>query len=182
MRIKLLATVTCCLLLTLAANSLRADELSDGTTSLKVQLALLDKLGRDGLRVHVETTGGDVHLTGTVQKRETSELADSVAKSVAGVTSVHNDIQLAGTKNEGKPERAANETEAEMRDLALKSKVRLALIDKLGSDGLHIGTDVANGVVSLEVPPGMTDARRADAKAAAGAVSGVKKVITVDKH
>jgi len=182
MKTKLIAVLAVGAVLAFGASRLIADKQSDAETSLKVQVALLEKLGHDGMHVNVDTEGGAVHLSGTVNKRETAELASTVAQSVSGVSSVKDDIDVVSPPGEGKAARAVDETEAELKDALLKSKVKLALVDKLGKDGFRIGADVANGVVTLSFPPDLSASRRDDAKAAAKAVSGVRNLITVDKH
>lgn len=158
-----------------------ADNQADWTVTLNVKLALLDKLGTDSLHVDVTTEAGDVLLKGTVVKRETLELANSVAKSVNGVKSVKNDLHVeANVQNPNQAGVAAGETEAELKDAVLSTKVRLALVDKMGTDGFRIGTAAANGVVSLEFDKQFTAARRSEAAKVVKAVDGVSKVISVD--
>jgi osmotically-inducible protein OsmY len=167
--------------LTLGSAAARADESqADWTTTLKVKLALLEKLGTDALKVDVDTNGGDVRLGGTVAKRETAELASTVTKSVAGVQSVDNDLEVRGTPDTVGA--AVGEGEKEVKDAMLESRVRLALIDKLGSDGFKIGTEAASGVVTLEFPSELTATRRQQAKSAVAAIDGVSEVISVDKR
>jgi osmotically-inducible protein OsmY len=158
-----------------------ADTASDATTTLKVKLALLTKLGADSLKIDVDTTDGAVRLGGEVGKRETAELAKTVAASVEGVTAVDNDLVVETPASAGAVARAAAETEAEVKDGILESKVRLALIDQLGSDGFRIGTEAANGVVTLEFGPELGSDRRALAVKAVEGVEGVAKVVSVEK-
>lgn len=163
-----------------------ADEVPDWTTTLKVKIELLTKLGVDALRIDVDTLDGQVSLAGAVAKRETAELAEDVAKSVEGVQKVDNRLTVKPSEDEAagasKSERALDETKAEVADGILESKVRLALIDRLGRDGFRIGTEAANGVVTLELPADLSAARREEAEAAVGKVSGVTEVVTVDKR
>lgn len=159
-----------------------ADTQADWSVTLNVKLALLNKLGTDSLHVDVDTNVGAVTLKGTVDKRETMELAETVAKSVTGVKGVKNDIRLeASVANPNKVGVAAGEAEAELKDAVLQTKVRIALVDKMGSDGFKIGTDAANGVVTLEFDQDFHTARRAEAAKVVKAVEGVTKVISVDK-
>ena len=159
-----------------------AENQADWTTTLNVKLALLEKLGSDSLRIEVETTDGAVTLKGTVKKRETLELAQSVSKSVAGVKSMKSDLHLeANVENPSSTSVAAGETEAEVKDAILSTKIRMALIDKMGSDGFRIGTVAANGVVTLEFDKDFASTRRAEAMKVVKAVEGVTKVISVDK-
>ena len=163
-----------------AANA--ADNQADWTTTLNVKLALLDKLGTDSLHVDVDANAGALLLKGTVEKRETRELAATIAKSVAGVESVENDIRVeASVANPNKSGVAAGETEAELKDAVLSTKIRLALVNQMGSDGFKIGTEVANGVVTLEFGSDFVAARRQEADKVVKGVDGVTKVISVEK-
>lgn len=155
---------------------------ADWTTTLNVKLALLEKLGTDSLHVDVSSLGGEVTLVGTVDKRETMELASTVAKSVAGVVDVENEIRLeANVANPSKPAAVAGEVDAEVKDAVLETRLRLVLIDKMGGDGFKIGTDVASGVVTLTFDHGFMSDRRKQAVAIATAMTGVSKVVAVDK-
>jgi osmotically-inducible protein OsmY len=157
-----------------------ADEnTANWTTTLNVKLALFDKLGTDSLNVNVDSAGGTVVLKGTVSKRETKELATTVVQSVDGVASVDNELRVEAA-SESQSAEAVGEAEAELKDAALETKIRLELIDKLGSDGFRIGTEAANGVVTLEFDRDFTSDRRRQAVAAVKTVHGVTKVISVD--
>lgn len=162
-----------------AANA--ADNQADWTTTLNVKLLLLNKLGTDSLHIDVDAAAGAVTLTGTAVKRETVELAETVAKSVAGVKSVKNDIHLESNEaNPSKTSVAAGEAEAELKDTVLQTKVKLALVEKMGTDGFKINTDVASGVVSLAFESDFSAARRQEAAKIAKGVEGVTKVVSVE--
>lgn len=155
---------------------------ADWTVTLSVKLALLEKLGNDSLHMDVETTAGAVSLTGTVAKRETLELAQSVAKTVEGVKSVKNDLHLAANvNNPNQAAVAAGETESELKDALLSTKIRLTLVNKMGSDGFEIGTAAASGVVTLSFDKDFTSARRNEAVKLVKSLDGVTKVISLDK-
>jgi osmotically-inducible protein OsmY len=159
-----------------------SDNPADWTTTLNVKLALLEKLGNDSLHIDVETVAGDVTLKGNVVKRETLELAQSVAKSVTGVKSIKSDLHVeANVNNPNQAGVAAGETEAEVKDAILSTKIRMALVGSMGNDGFKIGTVAASGVVTLEFDKDFTSARRNDAAKIVKAVDGVTKVISVDK-
>jgi osmotically-inducible protein OsmY len=163
-----------------AANA--ADTKADWTTTLSVKLALLEKLGTDSLHVDVDSNAGALMLKGTVTKRETRELAETVAKSVAGVNSVKNDILVeASVANPNKAGVAAGEAEAEVKDTVLSTRIRLALVDKMGSDGFKIGTEAANGVVTLAFDKSFVAARRQEATKVVKGVDGVTSVVSIDK-
>ena len=159
-----------------------ADNQADWSTTLKVKLALLEKLGTDSLHIDVDSAVGAVTLQGTVTKRETRELAVTIAKSVEGVRSVDNKVRLeASVENPNKAGVVAGEAEAEVRDAVLATKIRLALVDKMGSDGFKIGTEVADGVVTLEFDPAFSGTRRDEASGIVRGVKGVTKVVSVEK-
>jgi osmotically-inducible protein OsmY len=153
--------------------------------ALRVRLELLQKLGVDGLRVEVDAQEGKVHLGGRVKKRATAELAEEVARTVDGVGSVSNDIRVEGAESPTTPgqkvDAALGEAERELADAALETRARLALVDRLGSDGFRIGTDAASGVLTLEFPREMERDRRQDAIETAKKVQGVVKVVPLDK-
>lgn len=183
MRNRKLITWTLVTVLSLIAGVASAsDGKSDATTTLKVKLALLDKLGGDSLQINVDTVAGAVALNGTVDKRETMELASTIARSVANVASVTNNLRLESkVRNPNQAEVAVAEAEAEVEDAVLETRIRLALVDKLGTDGFRIGTEAASGVVTLEFEPAWSSTLRKDAIAVARQVEGVNKVVSVDK-
>lgn len=159
-----------------------AENRSDWTTTLNVKLALLDKLGSDTLKIEVDSTAGAVTLTGTVAQRETRELAQSVAKSVSGVKTVQNDVLLeSSVENPSKAGVVVGETEAEVKDAVLSTKIRLALVNRMGSDGFKIGTVASNGVVTLKFADDLSIDRRKQASKLVLAVRGVTKVVSVRK-
>lgn len=168
----------------LLAGAARAeDENPDWSITLQVRLALLQKLGADGLHIQVVTNQGKVALAGTVEKRATRELAAEVARSVENVREVRNDIRVAALKEgQGKVEGAAREAEAEVADAVLESKAQLALIDKFGSDGFRVAVEAADGVLTLELPDDIAADRRRDMVGLVEDVGGVKRVVTLKKR
>jgi hyperosmotically inducible protein len=167
--------------LTLGTAAYAEDTVADWTTTLGVKLALLEKLGTDSLQVEVGANAGVLTLEGTVDKRETRELAETVAKTVEGVTSVKNDILLeASVEDPNKAGVAAGEAEAELKDAVLATKIRLALVNELGSDGFKIGTEVASGVVTLEFHADFAEARRREATTVVEGIEGVTKVVNLE--
>jgi len=171
-----------CVALAAAALVAPAFAVSGDALELSVRKQLLEKLGVDGMRVDVRASeDGEVLLSGTVKKRATAELAESVAHSVAGVSKIDNEIRLRQNEGESAGNQAIDETQAELSDAALQSKVRVALIDRMGTDGFRYKLDVANGIVTLGFPHGYDPARRKEAIAAAKSVSGVTKVVPLDE-
>ncbi|MBZ0089237.1 MAG: hypothetical protein K8H90_02550, partial [Thermoanaerobaculia bacterium] len=87
----------------------------------------------------------------------------------------------ASEANPSKTSVAAGETEAELKDALLSTKIRLVLVEKMGGDGFKIGTDVANGMVTLSFDADFADARRVEAGRIVKGIEGVTKVVTVTK-
>jgi osmotically-inducible protein OsmY len=149
--------------------------------ALRVRLELLQKLGADGLRVDVEAEDGEVRLAGEVRRRATARNAEEIALRVAGVRSVKNDIRVTeGAAASRRLDSLVAGAERELRDAGLETRVRLALVDRLGSDGFRIGTDAVDGVVTLKFPAAIERARRRDAARTAKRVEGVQRVISLD--
>ena len=152
----------------------------DGTTALNVRLALLDKLGTDALQIGVKSVGGTVRLAGTIDRQKAKDRAGSIAMSTRGVRRVENGIRLgaAVASPGGAPTGPAD---AQLTDAVLETKLSLALIDKMGNDGLPIGTDAAAGVVTLSFDGESNSDSRERAVAIATGTAGVAKVVSVDK-
>jgi osmotically-inducible protein OsmY len=165
-----------------ASAAYAADNEADWSTTLSVKLELLEKLGTDSLHVEVDATAGALTLKGTVEKRETRELAETIAKSVKAVKSVDNQILLAASvADPNKAGVAVGEGEAELKDATLETKIRLALLDKYGANGFNVATKVASGVVTLQFAADFPAKKRSDARRMVGNLSGVTKVVSVDK-
>jgi osmotically-inducible protein OsmY len=182
MRKALISILMVATLIPVGSQAARAADAPDWVTTLKVKLELLTKLGVDALHIDVDTTDGQVQLAGTVEKRETRDLAGELASKVDGVRSVENDVRLeSAQQNPSELGAAEQEAKAELADAVLETRVRLKLIDQLGSDGLRIGTEASNGVVTLEFAKEMPERRRNRAVAAVQGIHGVTKVLSVDK-
>ena len=155
---------------------------ADWATTLQVKLSLLTKLGTDSLHIDVDTSEGKVALAGTVEKRETAELATGIARSVEGVSDVQNELRVQATeRTESEATAALAEAESEVKDAILETRIRIAFLDQLGSEGFKVGTEAASGVVTLEFDPAAPAELRQKAMAAARGVDGVNKVVSVDR-
>ena len=189
MRTKSLAGITLVAIALIGATAARAATAAkvdapqvDGTTALNVKLALLDKLGTDALHINVKSIGGTVRLSGTIEQQKAKDRAAAITMSTRGVHRVENGIRLgAAVANPGQAGAPAGAGEAEVKDAVLETRLQLALIDKMGSDGFGIGTDSANGVVTLSFDVGSNSDSRERAVAIATAMAGVSKVLSVDK-
>jgi osmotically-inducible protein OsmY len=159
------------------SEAIREQDVADARLEADVRLALLDKLGEDGLGVTVDAVGGRISLIGAVDKRTTQELAEEVAKSVPGVQSVDNRLAA----REGQPEstmagKAVGRAEREVGDAVLEMRVGKNLLGEIGRYALDLEVEVTDGVVSLRgtLPD---KERKSLALRAARETSGVQRVV-----
>jgi osmotically-inducible protein OsmY len=68
--------------------------IDDAAITTKVKTALLQDPEVSGLAINVETFKGTVQLSGFANTEREMQRAETLARSVAGVQSVQNDIQL----------------------------------------------------------------------------------------
>jgi osmotically-inducible protein OsmY len=159
----------------------REQDVSDARLEADIRLALLEKLGEDGLGVTVEASGGRVTLVGAVDERTTQELAEEVARSVSGVQSVDNRLFARQESPEKTTAgRAAGHAEREVNDAVLEMRVGRNLLGEIGRYALDLEIEVTDGVVSLR---GMLPDRERKSLAlkAAQGTSGVKQVVDLLK-
>jgi osmotically-inducible protein OsmY len=150
---------------------------SDASVEADVYVALLEKLGKDGLPIDVEVRGGRATLTGQVETRSTQELAEEVALSVPGVTSVDNRVVAPGPGSaRTSVGQAVDHVEFEVQDGILEARVGKNLLAEIGRYALDLEVESTEGVVSLRgtLPD---PERRTLALRAAENTPGVKKVI-----
>jgi len=161
--------------------AIREQDVADARLEKDVRLALLDKLGEDGLGVTVDAAGGRVSLIGAVDKRTTQELAEEVARSVPGVQSVDNRLaSREGSSQSTLPGRAVGYAEREIGDAVLEMRVGRNLLGEIGRYALDLEVEATDGVVSLRGT--LPDRERKSlALRAARDTSGVKEVVDLVK-
>jgi osmotically-inducible protein OsmY len=152
--------------------------ISDATLQADVYVALLEKLGHDGLPIVVTVfDSGRVMLTGKVNQRSTQELAEEVALSVPGVKGVDNRVTApSGSAAQTAPGQAADHVDLEVQDATLEARVKKSLLSEIGRYAFELEVEASSGVVSLRgtLPD---QERKTIALRAAETTSGVKKVI-----
>lgn len=151
--------------------------ISDASLQADVYVALLEKLGRDGLPIDVSVSNGRVILTGNVGQRSTQELAEEVVLSVPGVRGVDNRVTApSGSAAQTAPGQAADHMDLEVQDGILEARVGKNLLAEIGRYAFDLEIEASGGVVSLRgtLPD---QERKTIALRAAEKTSGVKKVI-----
>jgi osmotically-inducible protein OsmY len=150
---------------------------SDASVQADIYVALLEKLGRDGLPIDVDFHGGHAILTGQVEKRSTQELAEEVALSVPGVRSVDNRVSApSGGTARTAPGQAVDHVDLEVQDGLLEARVGKNLLAEIGRYAFDLEVESSGGVVSLRgtLPD---QERKTLALRAAEKTPGVKKVL-----
>ena len=165
----------------MADESVREQDLSDARLENAIRLALLEKLGRDGLGIKVDVDRGRAKLTGQVDKRSTQDLAEEVAKTVPGVQGVDDDVTNREEAAPGAPvARVVGHAERKVDDAVLEIRVGKNLLQEIGRYALDLEIEVSDGVASLRGT--LPDRERKSlALRAARDVSGVSKVIDLLK-
>jgi osmotically-inducible protein OsmY len=151
--------------------------ISDASLQADVYVALLEKLGHDGLPIDVNVSNGRVMLTGQVGQRSTQELAEEVALSVPGVRGVDNRVTApSGSAAQSAPGQAVDHVDMEVQDGILETRVGKNLLEEIGRYAFDIEVEASGGVVSLRgtLPD---QERKTLALRAAEKTAGVNKVI-----
>lgn len=142
------------------------ETLDDATVTAKVKTALARDPSTSAFRIEVETYRGEVQLNGFVDTADMKSSATRVAKSVGGVKSVSNNLDV-------KPgERTAGEV---VDDGVITAKVKAALVSDPNVSGHEVNVQTREGVVQLA---GFVDngTQKAKASEVTRRVAGVKQV------
>lgn len=137
----------------------------DTTISTKVKAALADSPDVSAAQIDVDVVTGNVTLTGVVPSNQSASKAVEIARSVSGVKSVRDNLQI-GSLSAGEY----------VDDSVLVSKVKTKLMGEPGVQSLNIDVDAEQGVVTLT---GMVrdTKEKSRAMAAARSVDGVVRVV-----
>jgi osmotically-inducible protein OsmY len=142
----------------------------------KVRGKLLDGVGMDALRIEIDVKGDHVILNGTVREANSPELAVEMVETLEGVESVESKlVHKPASSDDPDPMETAK---SGIADAVLATKVRVALLDAIGTDGVPLDIDVADGVVVLS--GAVPDEKKAEA--AAAAARGVENVKSVENE
>ena len=137
---------------------------SDSWLTSKTKIALFADDRVKGKDVRVETMGGQVFLRGKVDSQEAKSAAEEIAKSVEGVKSVKNDLQVVAP--------AARKT-VQANDKQITKSVETTFGKDPQLKKIDVRTDAGVVVLSGEVPNITTSAKASEM---AHRVEGVKSV------
>lgn len=145
-------------------------QVSEALKAISIESKLIDKLGADALGITARVAGHTATLTGTVERKSSQKLAESVALSVEGIRKVENEVV-----EETKPAPLAN-AKSNVKDAVLLSRVKTVLLTDIGVNALKIDVDVTDGVVSLRGKLGNPDINK-EAITKTRSIKGVRNVI-----
>lgn len=141
--------------------------IDDKSIATKTKTALLADKVTDGLDINVSVDRQVVQLSGFVNTQQQVNRASEIARSVSGVKSVNNSLQVqAGDRSTGEY----------LDDNVILAKVKSALAGDKTASAVDVEVEIKRGVVSLG---GYVDskAERDAAVRVASKVKGVKKVV-----
>jgi hyperosmotically inducible protein len=150
----------------LAFVSCERRNVADTATTARVKSRLAADPETGALKIEVETNGGVVTLTGTVQTQAEKAQAEQIAGNTEGVARVINNITVASNHT------GENGARVTMEDLLIRSKIRTRYVSE-GIVGANIV--VRDGVVTLKGDV-ETPQAKVRAESIARATSGVKNV------
>jgi len=110
----------------------------DSTITGKVKAKMMDDAVVKARNIDVDTLNGEVTLTGMVASAEEKSRAVEIARSVQGVKSVRDNLNI-DSKTWGEA----------VDDKVIGSKIKASLIGEPGIRSLNIDVDVNKGVVTL---------------------------------
>lgn len=113
-------------------------QIDDVTITARVKTEMVRDATVKARDINVDTVNGVVYLTGFVDSTRERERAEALARSVPGVTGVHNQLQV-GTRSVGQV----------VDDENLGVKIKAKLIGEPGIRSLNVDVDVYRGVVHL---------------------------------
>jgi len=159
-----------CIALALASSAVLAANtggmVDDVTITTKVKAALVENPATKARQIDVDTKNGVVQLNGFVDSSTAKSEAENSARTVSGVKSVDNNLQVkSGTHTMG----------AAVADTEITTKVKSALIADARTKAYQIEVKTFNGVVSLGGFVA-SPAEKQVAEEVAGKVDGVVKV------
>lgn len=145
--------------------------LSDTAITAQVKSKLMGDNRLEKSDISVTTTNGVVTLEGSASSSEAKSSAEKLAKSVEGVKSIDNSLNIPGSNE------TANKSKRAVSDSWITTKVKSEIFADSFSKGFNVGVKTTLGVVELS---GSLENEEAinHVKDIAGKVEGVKSVNT----
>lgn len=134
-----------------ASDSTDGVAVSDNAISAKVKARLASDNRLQGSNVSVETLHGVVTLNGSATSSRARDAAEDLAKDVAGVQSVNDQITAPAMTSEiaTKAKQAARETAEAVSDTVITAKLKTKYATDSQVKGADVDVTTNNGVVAL---------------------------------
>jgi hyperosmotically inducible protein len=130
----------CMAMALLAGTAIAENAIDDAAITTKVKTALVENPTTKARQIDVDTRNGVVQLNGFVDTAEAKSEAENVARTVNGVKSVDNNLQVRdGARTMGNA----------VGDAEISAKVKSALIGDARTKAYQIEVKTYKGVVSL---------------------------------
>lgn len=113
-------------------------QMDDAGITTRIKAEMVQDATVKARDIDVDTVSGEVYLAGFVDSPKERQRAEAIARSVPGVTAVHNDLQI-GSRSAGQA----------LDDKNLGIRIKSKLIAEPGIRSLSVDVDVYRGVVHL---------------------------------
>jgi hyperosmotically inducible protein len=123
-----------------AANTTLGTEIDDSLLTTRVKAALLDNIDIKSFDLKVETRKGDVMLSGFVDNQDQIDHALAIARSVPGVVTVSNGVNLKG---------APTTIGTKIDDTVITAQIKAALMADDSIKSADIAAVTRDGIVQL---------------------------------
>ncbi|MFZ2122679.1 MAG: BON domain-containing protein [Rhodoferax sp.] len=123
-----------------AANTTLGTEIDDSLLTTRVKAALLDNINIKSFDLKVETRKGDVMLSGFVDNQDQIDHALAIARSVPGVVTVSNGVNLKG---------APTTIGTKIDDTVITAQIKAALMADDSIKSADIAAVTRDGIVQL---------------------------------
>ena len=126
----------------------------DATTTSKVRTALLLSKHVSAFDIKVETSQGEVTLTGQVPSEETKSVAGAIAQDTSGATRVHNELTVNPAAERGRHgldlspflrQTVKTQNSANGMKMPLKGGLSHGFVSTAVHEGVQVGGDSAAG-------------------------------------
>ena len=121
----------------------------DGWKEGKLETAYLFNTSLNNFAIDTDVVGNKAVLKGTVKSDIDKELAEEIALSIDGITSVDNRL-VVDREHESTIERKADSFASNVKDASITATVKTKLLANSHTSGMDINVDTDNRVVTLK--------------------------------
>lgn len=122
----------------------------DATITARVKSRLLWNRNIQWMNINVDTSNGEVVLSGKVESDAVRDLAGQIAGNTENVKKVVNKLEITGKKEPSALEEAGKIIEREVSDAWITGKVKAVLLSSKEAEGAEVQVRTRNKVVTLK--------------------------------